>query len=233
MQEIRRAAETDDLRPLWNKVFLPDEVFFSRGYRPERALIITDGGKPVSMLHILPQTLLLGGAEVTGGYIMGVATDPEYRRRGLAGRLVTKALDMIEKQGKDCAMLIPASAGLAVYYQRFGLTVRGKMPKVRGIPSDFRSARMDDIPALSAMYEAAFADRVLRSAFEWETILLGYSVLMGGGWYTVADGDTLHERVPVPGGTPECERAACIKPFTLHAKRLLEKHVPYINLLYT
>jgi GNAT superfamily N-acetyltransferase len=230
---MRRAVETDDLRPLWDTAFQPDEVFFSRDYRPEKALIFTDGANPVSMLHILPRVLLMGNQILQVGYIMGVATHPAYRKQGLAGELIAAAVKIIEEQGFDCAMLIPASAALARYYDRFGLTVRGWMPKAEGIPQGVRPAGVNDIPKLAALYCRMFPYRVERGAFEWETILLEYTVLIGESGYTISDGDILHERVPVPPDSPACERAACMKPYTVQAEKLLTERQPYVNLLYT
>ncbi|MCL2003358.1 MAG: GNAT family N-acetyltransferase [Oscillospiraceae bacterium] len=232
--EMRCAREDDDLQPLWEIAFLPDEVFFTRDYRPERALIYTDGETPVSMLHMLPQTLLLGDWVLQAGYIMGVATNPAYRKRGLAGDLISAAIRVIERQGFDCAMLIPASAALALYYRRFGLTLRGTMPIAgKPVPPDYRSASIDDIPALSAFYDKAFPNRAERGAFEWETILLGYAVTIGSDGYTVEDEGRRMEQIPVPSDTPDCERMVCLKPFTAQAEKLLTEHRPYVNLLYT
>lgn len=233
MDDIRRARDTDDLRPLWNTAFLPDEVFFTRDYRPERALIVTDGPKPVSMLHILPRTLLLENASLRAGYIMGVATDPAYRGQGLAGNLITAAVGAIEKDGCDCAMLIPASASLALYYRRFGFTLRGAMPCSDQPPAGQYPAGSDDIPKLSVLYDTAFPCRAERDSSEWETILQEYTVCLGADSYTVADERGTLERIPVLPGSPDCDRAACIKPFCLGTEALLTKNRPYINLLYT
>ncbi|MCL1807033.1 MAG: GNAT family N-acetyltransferase [Oscillospiraceae bacterium] len=227
--DIRQARETDDLRPLWETAFLPDEAFFSRDYRPEQALIVTDSQKPVSMLHILPRSLRLGDAVYKAGYIMGVATDPACRRQGLAAQLLKQAVKTIEEEEYDCAMLIPASAELARYYAKFGLTMRGSMPVAESEPLySPRRASNNDIPVLSAWYNEAFPHRAERDGYEWETILLGYTVMIGLNGYTAGDERGLLERVPVPPGTPDCERAACIKPFTAGIQP-----PPYINLLYT
>jgi ribosomal protein S18 acetylase RimI-like enzyme len=234
MFETRAARDGDDLRPLWDTAFLPDEVFFTRDYRPERALIVTDGTKPVSMLHMLSRTLLLGEETLRAGYIMGVATDPAYRRQGLAGRLIAAAVQTIEEQGFDCAMLIPASAELASFYQRFGLTLRGRMPRFAdSTPPDTRPAGLDDIEKLSALYNAAFPYRVERDAFEWETILLEYAVMIGEDGYMVGDERGILEAIPAPSSASDSGRAACIKPYSPRIQNLLDNNRPYINLLYT
>jgi GNAT superfamily N-acetyltransferase len=230
---MRYARETDDLRPLWNTAFQPDDAFFARDYRPERALICCDGGIPVSMLHMLPRTLLLGRQPIRAGYVMGVATDPAYRRRGLAGNLLNAAIESFSERRFDCVTLIPASGTLALYYQRFGLSMRGRRPMTGGGYFDGRPASNDDIPKLTAFYDAAFPSRVERDIFEWETILLTYAVRIGVDGYTAGDERGVLERVPVPADSPESECAACILPLNEQAETLLVKNRPYINLLYT
>ncbi len=231
MLDMRTADSGDDLRPLWNLAFQPDEAFFTRDYAPEKALIYTDGEKPVSMLHMLPRVILSGKRELRAGYLMGIVTDPAYRKRGLAGNLINAALKTLEDEGCDCAFLIPASAALAVYYGKFGMTLRGHRPLTAGDSPYDRLAGRQDIPKLSALYNEAFPDRALRDTFEWETILLEYTVLLGADGYTVGDDRGLLERVPAGSDMPEDECAACIRPFTADAERFLAR--PYINLLYT
>ncbi|MDR1669726.1 MAG: GNAT family N-acetyltransferase [Oscillospiraceae bacterium] len=230
MLDLRTARESDDLRPLWNTAFEADEAFFTRDYRPERALIYTGGGKPVSMLHMLPRTVITGGRRLRAGYLMGIATDPAYRRRGLAGNLITAALKAFEEDHCDCAFLIPASAALAVYYGKFGFTVRGLTAHTGGGRFS-RPAGTGDSPRLRELYDGAFPDRAERDAFEWETILLEYEVFFGEDGYAAGDGRGVLERVP--SGFTESGCAACIKPFTAQTAELLARHRPYINLLYT
>lgn len=233
MLEMRAARKDDDLNPLWNTAFEPDEAFFSRDYAPEKALVYTDGGKPVSMLHMLPRIILSGGERLRAGYFMGIATDPAYRKRGLAGSLIITALKTMENEGYDCAFLIPANSALAVYYGKFGMTIRGRRPSAAGKSPYNNSADINDIPRLSALYDEAFPDRAERNAIEWETILQEYTVLLRADGYTAGDNRGVLERVPSEPDIPEDVCAACIRPFRSEVEDLLTRNKPYINLLYT
>jgi GNAT superfamily N-acetyltransferase len=226
--EFRRAVRGDDLRPLWNAAFEPDEVFFTRDYQPENAFICADNGKPVSMLHLQRKTITAGGESLSAGYLMGIATDPAYRRRGLAGKLIEEALRVCENL--DCAFLIPASENLAVYYAKFGLTLRGRRPSTGHLSPC--TGKAGCIETLSGLYERAYPDRAERTVYDWETILLEYDVRADGCRYTVGDGRGVLEAVPPPD-TPADGCAACILPFTDRAGSLLTRYKPYINLLYT
>lgn len=222
-------SDTESIKALWLQAFPPDEPFFTREYRPERALIYTEKEQVVSMLHMLPRVIILPECRLRTGYIMGVATHTEYRRKGFAGELLRAAIQFLEEQGYDCAMLLPASEALAAYYSRFGLTVRGKKyTGLGGIPEG-RPAVFADIPFLSALYDGAFPNRAERTVFEWETILMEYSVVIADGEYAVWDERGVLERIPVPPDAVACPKAACLKLFC--NRELTES--PYINLLFT
>ncbi len=70
------------------------------------------------MLHLLPFRTELGRTT----YIYGVATDPAFRGRGLAGKLMREAMRLIAERGDDAAFLIrrPAREWLREFYGRFG-----------------------------------------------------------------------------------------------------------------
>ena len=69
------------------------------------------------MLYVVP--LEMWGKRVA--YIYAVATDPEYRGRGIASKLLAEALQIAEKSGKyDLAALIPSSTESKRLYERLG-----------------------------------------------------------------------------------------------------------------
>lgn len=53
-------------------------------------------------------------------YIYGVATAPEFRRRGLAGKLMREAMRLIGEQGDEAAFLIPSEEWLHGFYAKYG-----------------------------------------------------------------------------------------------------------------
>ncbi len=54
------------------------------------------------------------------GYIFGAAVLPEYRRRGIMARLLQQAQAHMRRDGDKYAFLIPATAALFGYYEKFG-----------------------------------------------------------------------------------------------------------------
>lgn len=105
---------------LWQRVFGDKrsdiEEFMVQLYRPEHAFTLSEKGRIVSMLHIVP----LSDSVCKIAYIYAVATNEEYRGRGFATQLITKALEIVDSSDFDCTMLIPSNSGTARFYEKFG-----------------------------------------------------------------------------------------------------------------
>ena len=94
-------------KELWTAAFGDDEQFVDsflmRYYSRRRMLTAECEGRTAAMLHLVPFESELGRST----YIYGVATAPEFRRRGLAGKLMREAMRLIGEQGDEAAFLIP------------------------------------------------------------------------------------------------------------------------------
>lgn len=111
--------EVHRIRPLWEKVFTEDSKAFTDYYfenRAEHNLVFTreDGEQIVSMLHLVPY--LTGDLEPVC-YIVGVATDEAYRRKGLMGSLMEEALHFLWEEGHTFTYLMPANPAYYTPYQ--------------------------------------------------------------------------------------------------------------------
>ena len=122
-------------KELWQKVFGDEEPFIDsfliRYYSRRRMLTAECEGRTAAMLHLVPFDTELGRTT----YIYGVATDPAFRGRGLAARLLGEAVRLIDERGDDAAFLIPTPGEewLRSFYGRFGF--EGALP-VRFVTSD-------------------------------------------------------------------------------------------------
>lgn len=123
---------------LWAEAFGDDETFVDsfllHHYRRERMLTATCDGQTVAMLHLLPFRSELGRTT----YIYGVATAPAYRNRGLATQLMREAMQRIDEQGDDAAILIPSPEKdwLRGFYEQFGFA--------GAVPVSFRSEKQEE-----------------------------------------------------------------------------------------
>ena len=107
-------------KELWTAAFGDDEQFVDsflmRYYSRRRMLTAECEGRTAAMLHMLPFESELGRST----YIYGVATAPEFRRRGLAGKLMREAMRLIGEQGDEAAFLIPSDEWLHGFYAKYG-----------------------------------------------------------------------------------------------------------------
>ncbi len=107
-------------KELWTAAFGDDEQFVDsflmRYYSRRRMLTAECEGRTAAMLHLVPFESELGRST----YIYGVATAPEFRRRGLAGKLMREAMRLIGEQGDEAAFLIPSEEWLHGFYAKYG-----------------------------------------------------------------------------------------------------------------
>lgn len=121
---------------LWIKCFGDEETFIDSfligHYSRKRMLAAEEDGRLAAMLHLIPFESELGRTT----YIYGVATDPDYRGRGLASGLMREAMRRIAEEGADAAILIPSQESLKDFYAPFGFEDRS-LPVVFEAPDDF------------------------------------------------------------------------------------------------
>lgn len=128
--EIRNPVpeEYGALRSLWQSVFGdgPDYIdrFFQSADPSACALTAWDGERLASMLYLLPSVFTLDGVSCDGCYVYAVATDPDYRGRGIMTRLEGAACRLAAQDGAKCMALVPANAGLFPMYHKLGYRTR-------------------------------------------------------------------------------------------------------------
>jgi len=134
---IRLDPDEAACKTLWMKVFGDGDefvdTFLMRYYDRSRMLTAQCEGRTDAMLHILPFDTELGRTS----YIYGVATDPEFRNRGLASQLMEQALQLCDEQGDGAVFLIPTPGRewLRGFYGRFGFA--GSLPAAFRTPDGF------------------------------------------------------------------------------------------------
>lgn len=115
-------AQLPQLRTLWKAAFGDEDdfldAFYSIAYSPDRCRCLELDGRIAAALYWFENTC--NGARFA--YIYGVATDPEYRGRGLCRALMEDAREILHAQGFDGIMLYPASESLSRMYAKMGYT---------------------------------------------------------------------------------------------------------------
>jgi ribosomal protein S18 acetylase RimI-like enzyme len=151
-------------------------------FRPERVRVGVLDGQIVSHVVILHRAAYVGNQVVTVAGITGVATHPEYQRRGFGTRVMDDALRVIRHRGYHLAMLHTRVPG---FFVRLGFI---EVPQIMGFECPAAAvARMaveagpytlDKIdynrhwPALAAIYHQYSTGRTgmqVRDMRYWET----------------------------------------------------------------
>ncbi|MCX7779863.1 MAG: GNAT family N-acetyltransferase [Negativicutes bacterium] len=186
--EVRKPAGNDlsQMQDLWACCFEKKhepfyQWFFSRRYRPENALGAFADGELLAALHVVPYSLFVRGAIVPAAYVMGVATYPAYRRKGLMAELLINSLAAMRRRGQWLSFLEPRVPSI---YEKFGWSIcyyvhQYAVPAAhlagRPVPAGFRPAGApQDIPRLDAIYRQYMQDKhgyIVREDADWERLI--------------------------------------------------------------
>lgn len=139
-----------------------EEDILANFVQPRRGgwYVVAHQGKPVSQIAIFHDQLKMYDGVIQVGSIGGVCTHPEYRKRGLASRLMEHCTGQLVNEGAQL-MLISGDEGV---YMRLGNVFQGKymyfsiQPRenVRSIHDDLtvRRATRADALICSQLYQA-------------------------------------------------------------------------------
>lgn len=189
--EIRRAraADTAAVKGLWAYAFeRPGDPFFewyfSTAYRAEDVLVGEECGRIACDLHLRPYTLSLRGRETAADYIVGVATHPAARGRGMARELIRGAFRASREAGRAVDILMPSDAsfyypmGFAFYAHQWERTASpARLSYLAERP--VRAGTIEsaaDLEMLRSIYDAYTAGRngfVVRDAASWQRHIEG------------------------------------------------------------
>ena len=109
-------------RKLWEEVFTEDTPEFLDYYYSVKTLeneiyVIEEDGEIVSMLHLNPYQMRIGNEIFKTHYIVAVATDERYRKRGYMAALLNHTMQVMKDRGEPFTFLMPAAEAI---YKPFG-----------------------------------------------------------------------------------------------------------------
>jgi predicted N-acetyltransferase YhbS len=105
-----RPHERDAVLDLLGEWF-NDRAFFARyfehdpGFSDDLCFVASDNGRIVSTLQVFRKAVRVNGAVVQVGGVGNVFTTNDYRERGLASELLTRAVAAMEEHGFDLSLL--------------------------------------------------------------------------------------------------------------------------------
>ena len=121
IMEIRKLDPTEHsaTRSLYEEVFSEDSESFVNYYYTEKTkdniiYAVTEDGEIRSMIHLNPYDVMVNKKEEKLHYIVAVATQEPYRKRGYMAALLKESLQAMYRQGEPFTYLMPASE--KIYY---------------------------------------------------------------------------------------------------------------------
>lgn len=127
MQDCRISKQDDipRLKELWALSFGDEgayvDNFFQRYYRPERMLVLEQAGSIQAMTAWFDTELVRPDGECRrAAYLYAVATHPDARNKGLAGRILRDADVYFQTIGCDAVTTVPAEPSLHQFFARHG-----------------------------------------------------------------------------------------------------------------
>lgn len=120
-QTISQASDNDlyNIIDLWRNSFKDEDekstnFYFMNRYQKENTYVLKNSDLVVSMLQIVPYTLIFEGKEENVYFILGVATNKTYRKQGLMKKLINYVLSLPKYQN---AKIILQAYHPELYYQ--------------------------------------------------------------------------------------------------------------------
>lgn len=222
MMNLRRLEKTEyqKSRKLWEEVFTEDtkaflDYYYTKKTSDNEIFVIEEGQEVRSMLQLNPYRVRVNRGEFSLHYIIAVATDEKYRKRGLMSRLLRHAMREMYNRKEPFTFLMPAAE--AIYYPydfRFiyrqgQCEVSGKVKKNDTLEIIF--AEENNCAELAAFSNAFLADRqvvAVRDEKYYQTILAEQKSEHGGiviakqndcivGMYCYAKGEQYEIREPL------------------------------------
>lgn len=119
--ELRKLSveERPGTRKLWEAIFTEDTKAFLDYYytvktKDNEIFVMEDGGKIVGMLQLNPYQLRVNQTICPANYIIAVATDERYRKRGIMASLLKASMREMYNRKEPFTFLMPAAE--AIYY---------------------------------------------------------------------------------------------------------------------
>lgn len=149
MSVILRPAAMEDrprLRELWQIAFGDSEeyinCFFAACPEPDRMLVLEENGAVQAMTAWFDMPLVsVEGGQWPGAYLYAVATHPDCRGKGHAGKLLAWAGEWLRGRGFDVLTTVPAGESLHRFFaangfeERFAHAERETVPDLTIVPA--------------------------------------------------------------------------------------------------
>lgn len=227
--QFRRATEADrkSIEALWAYCFeKPDEPFFqwyfSRGCQMDDVVVAEENQHIAADLHLRPYTLNLRGNSMPVDYMVGVATHPAARGRGIASKLLKNAFRISRSRGKSAVILMPSDAS---FYMPLGCSFYVQQWERSAAPEWL--ARIGEKPEKAMTVSSPDEWHILASVYEKFTERRnGFTQRDEKTWRTFIEGQLNEGYIAVTGDETGPTGYLC---YGIDGRRLIANEMAYVS----
>lgn len=227
--QFRRATEADrkSIEALWAYCFeKPDEPFFqwyfSRVCQMDDVVVAEENQHIAADLHLRPYTLNLRGNSMPVDYMVGVATHPAARGRGIASKLLKNAFRISRSRGKSAVILMPSDAS---FYMPLGCSFYVQQWERSAAPEWL--ARIGEKPEKAMTVSSPDEWHILASVYEKFTERRnGFTQRNEKTWRTFIEGQLNEGYIAVAGDETGPTGYLC---YGIDGRRLIANEMAYVS----
>lgn len=227
--QFRRATEADrkSIEALWAYCFeKPDEPFFqwyfSRVCQMDDVVVAEENQNIAADLHLRPYTLNLRGNSMPVDYMVGVATHPAARGRGIASKLLKNAFRISRSRGKSAVILMPSDAS---FYMPLGCSFYVQQWERSAAPEWL--ARIGEKPEKAMTVSSPDEWHILASVYEKFTERRnGFTQRDEKTWRTFVEGQLNEGYIAVTGDETGPTGYLC---YGIDGRRLIANEMAYVS----
>lgn len=227
--QFRRATEADrkSIEALWAYCFeKPDEPFFqwyfSRVCQMDDVVVAEENQHIAADLHLRPYTLNLRGNRMPVDYMVGVATHPAARGRGIASKLLKNSFRISRSRGKSAVILMPSDAS---FYMPLGCSFYVQQWERSAAPEWL--ARIGEKPEKAMTVSSPDEWHILASVYEKFTERRnGFTQRDEKTWRTFIEGQLNEGYIAVTGDETGPTGYLC---YGIDGRRLIANEMAYVS----
>lgn len=227
--QFRRATEADrkSIEALWAYCFeKPDEPFFqwyfSRVCQMDDVVVAEENQHIAADLHLRPYTLNLRGNSMPVDYMVGVATHPAARGRGIASKLLKNSFRISRTRGKSAVILMPSDAS---FYMPLGCSFYVQQWERSAAPEWL--ARIGEKPEKAMTVSSPDEWHILASVYEKFTERRnGFTQRDEKTWRTFIEGQLNEGYIAVTGDETGPTGYLC---YGIDGRRLIANEMAYVS----
>lgn len=168
---IQKVTEMKEVKKLWKDCFGDTDAYmqfyFTWKTKDNEILGIYQEDQLVSMLHLNPYQVSIHGTVYQSYYIVGVATDASYRKRGLMRKVLEHSIQAMNEERVPFTYLMPASEAI---YLPFDFRIITHQRRMSYPVEDLRRQELEELHAASIEEKKYFIVPVTETSNELSNI---------------------------------------------------------------